>query len=83
MKKQINPPANWQDFEDLCHKLWREIWGDLDTQKHGRQGQSQNGVDIFGKPIYQEGYCGVQCKGKNNNYNSQLTIKELEEESKS
>lgn len=82
MKKQINPPAHWQDFEDLCHKLWREIWGDLDTQKHGRQGQSQNGVDIFGKPIYQEGYCGVQCKGKNNNYNSQLTIKELEEESR-
>ena len=38
MKKQIPPPAYWQDFEELCHKLWREIWGDINTQKNGRQG---------------------------------------------
>jgi len=29
MKQQLNPPANWNDFEDLCHKLWRSIWGTL------------------------------------------------------
>lgn len=29
MKQQLNPPANWNDFEDLCHKLWRSIWGGI------------------------------------------------------
>lgn len=82
MKKQLAPPKNWQDFEDLCHKLWRAIWGDIDTQKNGRQGQSQNGVDIFGIPWYGKGYYGVQCKGKTINYGSQLTLDELEAESK-
>lgn len=82
MKKQIQPPAYWQDFEDLCHKLWRDIWGDFNTQKNGRQGQKQNGVDIYGIPTYKGKYCGIQCKGKDINYNSQLTIKEIEEESK-
>ena len=52
MKQQLNPPANWNDFEDLCHKLWRSIWGDPNTQKHGRKGQAQHGVDIYGKPSY-------------------------------
>ena len=52
MKQQLNPPANWNDFEDLCHKLWRSIWGDPNTQKHGRRGQAQHGVDIYGKPSY-------------------------------
>ena len=28
-KRQINPPANWQDFEDLCQRLWRSILGDV------------------------------------------------------
>lgn len=82
MKKQIPPPAYWQDFEELCHKLWREIWGDINTQKNGRQGQKQNGVDIYGIPRYKGEYYGVQCKGKDINYKSQLTIEEIEEESK-
>lgn len=83
MKTQINPPQNWQDFEDLCHKLWRAIWGDINAQKNGRQGQSQNGVDIYGIPIYGRGVHGVQCKGKTINYNSNLTEEELNNESKS
>lgn len=82
MKMQINPPQNWQDFEDLCHKLWRSIWGDIDAHKHGRQGQAQNGVDVYGTPIYGKGVHGVQCKGKTANYNSKLTEEELNTESK-
>ena len=30
---QIQPPANWQDFETLCKKLWGEIWCCKDTIK--------------------------------------------------
>ncbi len=59
---QIPPPSNWQDFENLCCDLWRAIWKDPNTQKNGRQGQSQNGVDIYGRPELREKWAGVQSK---------------------
>lgn len=75
-------PKNWQDFEDICHKLWREIWNDNNAQKNGRNGQSQNGIDIFGLPKNTEKYHGVQCKDKDGKLGSKLTKKELEIEAK-
>lgn len=73
-------PNNWQDFESICHRLWGEIWNDINTQKNGRQGQAQNGVDIFGQPIYQTPYHGVQCKDKNGQLGSSLSESELKDE---
>ena len=58
MKIQLPPPANWQDFEDLCHRLWSSIWG-TNPQKNGRQGQPQCGVDIYGMPPYKSQYTGI------------------------
>lgn len=58
----LPPPRNWQDFEDLCCDLWRLIWNDPDTQKNGRSGQSQAGVDVFGRPERGGEWAGVQCK---------------------
>lgn len=77
---QIQPPLNWQDFESLCCDLWREIWKDPNTQKNGRQGQSQHGVDVFGRPNQGKTYAGVQCKGKDNYADNTLTEKEVEAE---
>lgn len=49
--QQLRKPSNWQDFELLCKKLWGEIWKCEDTiQRNGRQGQKQNGVDVYGMP---------------------------------
>lgn len=70
-------PKNWQDFESICHRLWTEIWNDPNSQKNGRQGQPQAGVDIFGKPIYTSSYQGVQCKDKDERLGSKLTTTEL------
>ena len=64
MDVRLPTPKNWQDFETICHLLWKEIWNDPNAQKNGRQGQPQNGVDIFGTPIYTEQIAGVQCKDK-------------------
>lgn len=75
-------PKNWQAFESICHRLWSEIWNDPSTQKNGRQGQSQKGVDIFGRPIYKSEFHGVQCKDKNCQLGSELTSDELETECK-
>lgn len=77
MKKQLNKPSNWQDFEDLCKVLWQSIWCDPNTKKNGRAGQNQHGVDIYGIPFYEHKYEGVQCKGKNESSKNKLTKQEL------
>jgi hypothetical protein len=46
---QIPPPRYWQQFEDLCLSIFREVWGDPTAQKNGRAGQPQNGTDISGR----------------------------------
>lgn len=62
--RQIPPPSNWQDFESLCTDLWARVWADPDTQRNGRQGQRQQGVDIYGRPGQRTEWAGVQCKVK-------------------
>lgn len=76
---QYPPPKNWQDFESLCHDLWEKIWNDPDTQKNGRSGQEQKGVDVFGQPR-QTVWSGVQCKGKDNYSKKTVTVQELIDE---
>lgn len=76
------PPKNWDVFQNLCHDLWRLMWNDPNTQQNGRQGHTQMGVDIFGFPYYANIYHGVQCKGRNANYNSKLTTAEVDAECK-
>ena len=79
---QILPPSNWQDFESLCRDLWRELWNDPNAQKHGRQGQPQHGVDVFGRPGEGLEWAGVQCKLKSQITGSRLTRGEIEAEVK-
>jgi hypothetical protein len=80
MKKQLRKPENWQDFESLCKTLWGEIWNCQEIKKNGRKGQKQYGVDIYGIPENQTQYFGIQCKGKDDYLNSNLTKKEIDEE---
>jgi tetratricopeptide (TPR) repeat protein len=74
---QVPPPSNWQDFQDLCWALWRNIWNDPDTQLNGRQGQPQAGVDIYGRPNRGDNWAGIQCKGKDNLADKHLTEAEV------
>ena len=81
LKKSIRLPENWQDFETLCKKLFGEVWDCAKTiKKNGRLGQSQSGVDIYGKPKGETEYWGIQRKGKDNYSNSKLTEQEIEAE---
>src|SRR6185312_4096037 len=77
-KKVIPKPVYWTDFEDLCKRLWTEIWQYPETKKHGRSGQPQWGVDIYGRPS--GGYVGIQCKGKDEYSHQQLSKQEIDEE---
>jgi len=80
MDYKLPIPSNWQDFESICHHLWKEIWNDPNAQKNGRNGQKQNGVDIFGTPIYSKYFSGVQCKKKDYLLGSYLKESEIIDE---
>lgn len=71
----IPAPANWQDFELLCWKLWKAIWDDPNTQRNGRQGQPQAGVDVFG--VKNGRHWGVQCKQSSHLSNSSFSEEDL------
>jgi hypothetical protein len=78
---QIPPPSVWTKFEDLCRALFAAIWNDQGTQKNGRTGQAQHGVDVFGQPEELAGtFHGVQCKGKDGRYGAFATSAEFDEE---
>ncbi len=77
---QVPPPSHWQDFEHLCCDLYRRLWGDPGTQRNGRTGQAQHGVDVFGRPGGGGSFAGVQCKLKNELVAGTLTAETLEEE---
>ena len=52
------------EFEDLALDLCRLEWDDpYASDRHGRSGQSQDGVDIYGHPSDRQGAIyGAQCK---------------------
>ena len=78
--RQIPAPLNWEEFESLCCDLWTEILDDQNTSKNGRSGQSQNGVDVFGRKDGKGAWVGIQCKGKNGQYGKRIEKTELIEE---
>jgi len=77
MRYRLPIPSSWQDFEALCHQLWKEIWADPNAQRNGRAGQPQHGVDIFGRPMYRANDAGVQCKDKDSRLGCELKESEL------
>lgn len=66
-------PANWQDFQTFIKDLLNEKY-DEGFDIYGRNGQSQDGIDILGS--YHSNVIGVQCK----RLDSELTMKLVKEE---
>ena len=73
-------PRDWQDFERKCRVLFECILGDPQTQTHGRGGQAQNGVDIYGRRGGKGQLVGIQCKVKDGRFGAEITEKELRKE---
>lgn len=69
-------PTSWETFEDLCRSLFAEIWVCPTAQKNGRRGDAQHGVDVWGR-LPNGDWAGVQCKGKDNYAEKEVTPKEL------
>ncbi|MCH8063188.1 MAG: hypothetical protein IH861_11865 [Chloroflexi bacterium] len=73
-------PRSWEELELLVWDLFRHLWGDPYTTRHGRSGQRQYGVDIYGHPDRGSVIHGVQVKGKNGGYGREVSEKELRNE---
>lgn len=80
INETLRKPEHWQAFEDLCHRLWGEIWQCAEIVKNGRLGQQQHGVDIYGFIPEVKGYFGIQCKGKSEYNDCEFKVEEIDEE---
>lgn len=77
----IRQPKDWQDFERNSRILFECILEDIHVKNNGRNGQSQHGVDIYGRQNGQgTRWIGVQCKGKDAGYGGHVTESELRAE---
>ncbi|WP_157656451.1 hypothetical protein [Burkholderia ubonensis] len=59
---EVARPKSWIEFEDICLSACELRWGGRRTlTPHGRPGQKQNGVDIYGKDD-RDRDVAIQCK---------------------
>jgi len=57
----VPPPKSWEEFEDISLAAAKLRWSSNDFFRHGRTGQKQDGVDVYGHD--DDGrLIGVQCK---------------------
>lgn len=61
----IRQPKDWQDFERNCCILFECLLDDPSVKSNGTSGQSQDGVDIYGRQSGKgTAWVGIQCKKK-------------------
>lgn len=78
--RHLPPPTDWQAFERLCFDLYRSVWQTDDAHLHGRKGQKQGGIDVYGTDRRSGKRAGVQCKGKDRDFGGRVTEQELKRE---
>jgi tetratricopeptide (TPR) repeat protein len=79
--RQWPPPADWQEFERITCELFSAEWQSR-AEPHGRRGQPQRGVDVYGQPKGEAAWHGIQCKQKDNLAGTTVTPAELKDEVK-
>lgn len=72
---RVAPPRSWDEFEDIVCSAAKNRWSNPDFTRHGRQGQRQDGVDIYGSD-HEGRFVGIQCK----NTWAGITIKMIKDE---
>ncbi len=78
---EIPPPKDWQCFERWACDLFSAEWK-TQAKMHGRTGQPQHGVDIYGQPEGSREFQGVQCKKKDQLAGSNISADILRREVK-
>lgn len=73
---RLPPPKSWDEFEDICRDSFGERWRNPNLVKHGRQGQRQHGVDIYGHDAC-TAQVGIQCKNTVGKITSEIVDSEV------
>lgn len=72
----IPAPNGWDEFERIVKSALELRWRTSDLTLHGRQGQKQNGVDIYGTDDLAR-LVGIQCKLTTNSISESLINEEI------
>lgn len=67
----LPPPDSWDEFESICKSAFSLRWANPNLARHGRLGQKQDGVDIYGVDPLQN-LVGVQCKNTTKSISTDL-----------
>lgn len=70
------PPKSWDEFEDIVCSAAKNRWRNADFTRHGRQGQRQDGVDVFGTDD-QGRLVGLQCKNTLSGLSKEAVLDEV------
>lgn len=74
---QVAPPKSWDEFESIVCSAAKNRWASADFVRHGRQGQRQDGVDVYGKDDKGR-LVGLQCKNTWAGLTADSVIEEVE-----
>ncbi|MBP6860772.1 MAG: hypothetical protein KBC57_00260 [Neisseriaceae bacterium] len=72
----IPTPKNWDEFEDITLSALQVRWSNSELFRNGRQGQRQDGVDIYGNNS-SGSFVGVQCKNTTKGITEQIVMDEI------
>lgn len=75
LQLEIMKPTDDSAFEDMCARIYGEVFGDPTPKVNGRRGQAQGGVDVFVNTS--AGRVGIQSKRY---VDGALTLKTVEKE---
>lgn len=70
---ELSKPETDDEFEAMCHQLYRKLWNDTSCTRVGGPGQIQFGIDIIGHDGKKT--VGIQCKHYNSKSFSLSIIK--------
>jgi hypothetical protein len=71
---QLAPLDDEDRFEELCLALWKRLLNQPATQRNGRRGQRQHGVDLFGRRDQPAAWVAIQCKVRSRGVLSETDI---------
>ena len=70
-------PRSWDEFEDIVCSAAKNRWSNPDFTRHGRQGQRQDGVYIYGSD-QKDMLVGIQCKNTWSGITSNIIAQEVQ-----
>lgn len=72
---KVDPPRSWDEFEAITCSAAKNRWNNPNFTRHGRQGQKQDGVDVYGNDNDGK-LVGLQCKNTVSGVTEQVIAEE-------